>query len=469
MMEPSPKITVYVTNHNYGRFIKQAVESILNQTEQDFEIIIIDDGSTDNSREIITSFEKDPRIRTVFQNRKGLTVSNNIALGLARGRYIMRLDADDYLDSNALQLLSSTLDNDPEIGLVFGDWYLVDADGNVIGIERRHDFDKEVKLLDEPAHGACTLFRVEALRHLDGYDETLSRQDGYELWLRFIDEYKVKSLNIPIFYYRRHGENLTSDERKLLDTRAEILRKHAKRKQKDELRVVAIVPVRGGEVDSRSQPFLEVGGKPLIDYTLEPILQSQNIKLAVVTTPNRKLLDYINSHYDPTEVLAVERPVEMARINTSLQDTINHTLFTLEEKGLGPFDAFFFFGIETPFKRRELIDSAVNIAQIFDVDTVIGVRPEPDLVYQHNGKGLIPAVKQNEFLRLEREQLYRKSPGFTLRKLKSYIESHSMLGDRVGHVNLDQRSAFVIRSKMDLAIAEFLIANDGELAPGQGN
>ena len=98
----SPLVTVYITNHNYGRYIEQAIQSVLRQTQRDFELIIIDDGSTDNSREVIERYAEHRQVVTIFQQNKGLNVTNNIALRAARGKYVMRLDADDYLDDHAL-------------------------------------------------------------------------------------------------------------------------------------------------------------------------------------------------------------------------------------------------------------------------------------------------------------------------------------------------------------------------------
>ena len=127
-----PKITVYITNYNYGRFLKRAVESVLIQTEQNFEIIIIDDGSTDDSISLIQSYMDHPKIKIVLQKNKGLTITNNLALKLSRGKYIMRLDADDYLVKEALEKLSTVLDEKFESGMVFGDYYLVDENENIL-------------------------------------------------------------------------------------------------------------------------------------------------------------------------------------------------------------------------------------------------------------------------------------------------------------------------------------------------
>ena len=83
----------------------------------------------------------------------------------------MRLDADDYLDSNALLVMSNLLEKNEDLGLVFPDYYMVDIKGDILSVEKRHDFDEEVTLLDQPAHGACTMIRKKNLQSLGGYDE----------------------------------------------------------------------------------------------------------------------------------------------------------------------------------------------------------------------------------------------------------------------------------------------------------
>ena len=103
-------ITVYITNHNYGRYIKKAIDSVLNQTFKELELIIVDDGSTDNSKEIINRYKDNKKITSIFQKNKGLNVSNNIALRIAKGKYIMRLDADDWLDTHALEILYKSIE-----------------------------------------------------------------------------------------------------------------------------------------------------------------------------------------------------------------------------------------------------------------------------------------------------------------------------------------------------------------------
>ncbi len=240
MKKKSPLVTVYITNYNYAKYLKQSIESILNQTFQDFELIIIDDGSTDKSHDIIKRYEDNENIYTVFQRNRGLNRTNNVALKLGRGRYIMRLDADDYVDVHALEIMVSELEKNPDCAMVFPDYYLIDEHDNITGQMRRHDFKKDVTLADRPAHGACTMIRRNVLLSVGGYNERFDRQDGYDLWLSIVRKYPISNINLPLFYYRQHDRNLTGNEEKLLKTRGEIKAAHVKERNISRTSTLAI-------------------------------------------------------------------------------------------------------------------------------------------------------------------------------------------------------------------------------------
>src|SRR5687768_6229841 len=147
-----PLVSIYITNYNYDKYIKQAIESVLNQTYRNIELFIIDDGSQDNSKQIIETYRSLSNITIVYQKNKGLNATNNVAMNLAAGKYFMRLDADDFLEANAIEIMVAAMEADVELGLIFPDYYYVDIDGNITGEEIRHDFEKDVSLYDQPAH-----------------------------------------------------------------------------------------------------------------------------------------------------------------------------------------------------------------------------------------------------------------------------------------------------------------------------
>ena len=102
----------------------------------------------------------------------------------------MRLDADDYLDNYAIQIMSEYLEKNSNYGLVYPDFYLVDLNGNIINIIRNNKIDKN-STLTNPANGACTMFRTKFLKEIGGYNERYSCQDGLDIWLRYIKKYDV--------------------------------------------------------------------------------------------------------------------------------------------------------------------------------------------------------------------------------------------------------------------------------------
>lgn len=455
-----PLVSVYITNYNYGKYIRQAIESVLNQSFQDFEIIIIDDGSTDDSRQIIESYEDDSRIKIIFQKNKGLNITNNIALKVAQGKYIMRLDADDYIDTNALLVMSTALEKDETLGLVFPDYFLVDAEGEILNIEKRNSFENEVTLMDQPAHGACTMIRCDFLRQLDGYDEEFSCQDGYELWVKFVAKYKVNNIDTPLFYYRQHGNNLTTNESRILDTRKKIKNKFFIKNNFELRKTVAIVPVRGSKYNSKDLIFKEFeNGKTVLDLKIESASNAEHIGLTVISSPDEDIKHHVQQNYTGrNDIVFHDRPVKLARLNIGLVDTINSILELEAVKNYGP-QLIMVLAAEFPFISSSTLSDAINTLQIFESDSLISVRAEDDMFFQHDGSGMKPILGMDKFTKLEREKLFRYTGGIILTQTETFKESQELITGKVGHIELDQISALKLTSMLDLKVAKFLEKN----------
>lgn len=456
-MNHHPLVTVYITNHNYGMYLKQSVESVLAQTCQNFELFIIDDGSTDGSREIIESYQGHPNISIIFQKNKGLLFSNNIAMRSAQGKYLMRLDADDFLAPEALEKMSSLLEQDERLGLVFPDYYYTDAKGNVIAREQRHNFRTDVSLYDIPAHGACTMIRISALRAIGGYNELFTCQDGYQLWIQFVNRYHINNINEPLFYYRRHEMNLTNKEEKILSTRQQINSWFVQTHSTPCPSTVAILPLRMSHIDGIAWPLYRVHtGKTILEQITEEVVSSEKIFRFVICSDDPELLTEakrLSTHSAKIQVM--DRPPEYGRLNEPLEKTVFHVLETLQ-KDAAPPDAIMLLSIEYPFVNKKVLEDAIHAVAIFGSDSLISVRPDSKMYYTHQGHGLIPFLNQENSTRLERDAVYRREGGIIVCTRENLFSQKKLISGKVGHIHVDQKTAFGVHTPFDLHLFEYL-------------
>lgn len=448
------KVTVYIPTYNYAHYIDKAVQSVFKQTMTDWELIIIDDGSTDNTQGVLAKYKNHPKIRIVEQENKGLNVTSNIALRLANGKYIMRLDADDYLDENALLILSNILDSKPDIGLVYPDYYEVDSEGEIIHLVRRKKLGEEVELLDLPAHGACTMFGRELLVEIGGYIETFSCQDGYELWLRFIQKHNPYNVNLPLFYYRKHPSSLTGDQKRILETRREIKRQFAKNESFGQIpKVLGFIPATRSSVYTQSDPFLELAGKPLIWYTLNELKSTSTLDHIVVSSEDNEVLDYAAKF---PGVEPIKRKSKLIHSNLRMKDLIRSVLKQLESSSGYKPDAVCTLYINTPLRRSYHIDKAIDTMVIFDVDSVISVQEELSHCYHHGRYGLEPLNDTEDGMRIERKGIYKENSVIYLSKVE-VIQSGRFLGKEIGHIVMLPEESIKLNSAYDLWLAENIL------------
>ena len=450
-----PKVTVYIPAYNYGRFLDAAIQSVLKQTMDDWELIVIDDGSTDDTSEILAPYGTHPKIRVLEQENRGLNITNNIALRIARGEYLMRLDADDFLDENILLVLSHVLDTKPGVGLVYPDYYHVNEDGEITEIVRRQKIGEEVDLLDLPAHGACTMIRKEVLLEIGGYFEEFDRQDGYSMWLKFTERHRPYNVNLPLFYYRRHGESLSKSQRLILETRRKIKRRVVEEMnltRKPE--VLALVPVIVDAGFTLGNPFTRLMGKSLLERTLEQIQEARSVDRVVVSSNDEEVMAYVQRLEGVDGLI---RPEELAKSTAKMGDTALHVLRTLEEQGYIP-DAVCVCCINTPFRRGRHIDKAVDTMTIFGVDTVISITEDLSFFYHHGKNGLTPVNGSlQRTLRLERKALFKENGAIFLNRVDT-VWAGKFLGEKIGHITMLPEESVRINSDYEFWLAEKIAA-----------
>ena len=228
----SPEVTVLLCAFNAEKYIKESIDSILSQSYQNFELLVIDDASTDATLEIVRDFT-DARIR-IIENKKnlGLTKSLNIGLKEAQGVYIARQDADDISERDRLVNQVSFLCRRPDIVIVGGQYSLIDANSKKIESLLLEKPSSTVALkiyldIDNPfVHGAVT-FRKKTIIELGGYNEEYRTNQDIELWSRVLMNYRGFNLTCPVMRLRIHSESISFGKYKLLIDNARM--KHTKR------------------------------------------------------------------------------------------------------------------------------------------------------------------------------------------------------------------------------------------------
>lgn len=212
----SPLVSVTMPVYNAGLFLREAINSILNQTYKNFELIIVDDASTDNSGEIISSFKRQyPRRIKVIKLSKNLNrggdVAGNIGFRLAKGEFVARMDADDIAASDRLEKQVSFLLTNPKIFAVGSNAHVIDKEGYLIG-EKKMPLDNE-KIYKEffvfhPLIHPTLMFRKSATKRRNLYKLEYQANNDYLTFFEMITKgYRFANLPEKLLFYRFHGNN----------------------------------------------------------------------------------------------------------------------------------------------------------------------------------------------------------------------------------------------------------------------
>lgn len=216
--QPEHLLSIIVPNFNYGRFIERTLQSVLEQDYPDIELIVVDDGSHDDSVERVERVltQQDLLNRTeliAFGNNRGKLAALNAAVEQARGKYFIILDADDWLSnsyaSRCIDELRRCREKDESIGFVYSDCNLMGADGEYLDRGRSTPFDKDLvgklSFLPEPA-----LTLTEAIRQAGPFDERIRKATKHHKWVRIVTQgWYGRYINEPLFYYRMHTDNMS--------------------------------------------------------------------------------------------------------------------------------------------------------------------------------------------------------------------------------------------------------------------
>ncbi len=206
-MSSEKKVSVVLPTYNGEKYLAQSIQSVLSQTYQNLELIIVDDCSTDGTPEVIRRFaEQDSRIQVIrnAENQK-LPQSLNIGFRQAAGGYLTWTSDDNFYEEHALEVMVQTLDQNPDCGMVYCDMTCVFEDGIKVS---RPALDIEQFYVDDVV-GACFLYRKQVLETVGEYDPDMALVEDYDYWLRIRQQYEIIHIPQCLYQYRYHSGSLT--------------------------------------------------------------------------------------------------------------------------------------------------------------------------------------------------------------------------------------------------------------------
>ncbi|PSB42230.1 filamentous hemagglutinin [Cyanosarcina cf. burmensis CCALA 770] len=208
------KISIVVPVYNRERYVGAAIESVLNQTRRDFELLIWDDGSSDRSLDIARHYARlDQRVRVIAAEHRGVAPALKAAFAATTGTYIGSVDSDDFLAPTALEETAAILNTRPEVGFVYTDYQVIDEHGQ----DRGSAGHWHVPYSKDRLLAAFMTFHFRLLRRCvyeqsGGIDESFERASDYDLCLKLSEVTAVEHLQKPLYYYRWHGGNMTNQQ-----------------------------------------------------------------------------------------------------------------------------------------------------------------------------------------------------------------------------------------------------------------
>ena len=212
-MTHRPRVSVLMSVHNGARYLRQAVDSILAQSFRDFEFVIVDDGSDDETGDILSSYG-DERIRVIRLSRVGLPAALNAGLRACRGDLIARMDSDDIARHDRLEVEVARMSADPALDIVCSDAVIIDAEGAETGRQTLRDADNRLirdgltyRKVVKPIINPTTMIRRRVFESLGGYREYVS--EDADLWLRALDTFSFGRINETLLYYRVNPNGIT--------------------------------------------------------------------------------------------------------------------------------------------------------------------------------------------------------------------------------------------------------------------
>ena len=438
-------VTVYIVSHNYGKFLEKSVNSVINQTFKNWELFIIDDCSSDNTTQVAKRLihEKDSNIHLIVNKKnKGLQkIANDIA-SKASGKYILRLDADDFLHTNALEKLFTKIESEPQASLVYSNFYYIDEIDNVIGVENSNNRISDGETADLVApHGACSLIPLKLFKEVGGYNESIDAQDGWDIWYKLNQVGKCIKIEDPLFYYRQHSTSLSKDHNRLIRARNQVIDSNLSFKEEiSKPNCYCVIPIK--ETFPKLSSDSRVSG---LDLTLKTIKQSLKVKYVnkiIIATESEAIKEELTNKLLKKELskilFIIRNKSETLFKSVPIVEIINSVKKELIDQNTMVPNYWLYLGLMAKYREVAHIHRAFSLIDTLNYDSLISVVEERSPVFQI-GKGSLEILNPGRFNNLEYhdEKIMRYNNSIILLRDESLHQSDFLYG-KVGYLEMTQ-------------------------------
>lgn len=214
-----PKVSVVIPAYNAMAYLPETLDSVLTQTFTDFEVLIVNDGSSDNIVEWASAV-KDSRVKLISQQNQGVSVARNTGIAQAQGEYITFLDADDLWEPTKLEKQVRRLDDEPAVGLVYSWTALIDPAGKLTGTvfcyEAEGNVWETILVHDIVCNGSCAMVRRNCFEKTGGFDPNLSGAADFDMWTRIAAHYPFAVVKEPLVRYRKAPNTMSKNRQKMM-------------------------------------------------------------------------------------------------------------------------------------------------------------------------------------------------------------------------------------------------------------
>ncbi len=358
-------VSIIITNFNYQNYLHRCIRSCLGQSLSDnlYEIIIVDDNSTDNSLNILKSYERFNNLK-ILKNKKnlGVAASANKAIKNAKGKYFVRLDADDYINKDMLKIMSTYIESNNNLFGVACDYFHVNK------------FEKKVRHLKSRENPiACGIMYKKKLFIKYGmYNPYFRHREEDELRIRLKNKYKIEHLGIPLYRYRLHQSNKTKSNDYSFVFKNKIEKLKNKYQKIFNKNIAIVIPARSGSKRFKNKNIFKLNNDFMINIVIDEAKKIQFKKTIFVSTEDKKIKNIVKKK----GVKVIDRPKQLSEDNVNKIDVIRHAAAQIKDKFGNKFDYIMSLQANSPTIKSYQISECINKIIKKKLDEVISVNDD---------------------------------------------------------------------------------------------